>query len=93
MSQDKVERGYQAERLLANELLKECLDGMDATYHKAWRNARTVEAREDCFRYVKCIEGLLSDLQQIVLTGQLEQKRLKELEGKPRTIWANLTES
>lgn len=89
----KAERGAIAEHLLANELLKEVLSELDGHYHRAWRDARTVEAREDLFRYVKALERFVTDLKEIALTGQIEQKRLKELEGKKRNPWAILTES
>jgi hypothetical protein len=87
----KVERGVLAEHLLANELLNEVLSGLDGEYHKAWRNAQTPEAREDLHRYVKVLERFVTDLKEIALTGQIEQKRLNELEGKKRTAWATLT--
>lgn len=85
---DKAERGHQAELLLQNSLLKETLSNLDAEYHRAWRDAKTVEAREDLFRYVKVLERLSSDLLIVAQTGQLERARIKELEtGKKGLSW------
>ncbi len=84
---NKIDRGIAARHLLDNELLRECLNNLDAIYHAKWRSAQTVEAREDCHRYVKVIEKLIADLTTIATTGKIEEKRLDELEGKKRTLW------
>lgn len=79
---DKVQRGINAEHLLKNELLLEILNDLDGAYHAKWRTAKTVEAREDLFRYVMVLERLTADIRTIATTGKLEEKRLEELEGK-----------
>lgn len=84
---DKAERGYQAQVLLENPLLKEILSALDGEYHTAWRDAKTVEAREDLYRYVKVLERIAVDLKSVAMTGMLERKRLDELEAKKRTLW------
>jgi len=84
---NKTERGYQAEQLLENGLFKEILSELDGEYHRAWREAKTVEAREDLFRYVKVLERIAIDIKQVAVTGQLERKRLEALEGGKRGIW------
>lgn len=83
---DKTQRGYQAQLLLDNELFRETLANADAEFHRAWRNAKTVEAREDCFRYVKVIERITADLQQVAITGKIEQKRMNELSADRGTL-------
>lgn len=88
----KSERGFQAEQLLENTILKETLSELDAEYHRAWRDAKTVEAREDLHRYVKVLERIVTDIKQVAVTGQLEQRRLKELEGGKKGVfdsWMN----
>ena len=87
-----VERGERARALLENGLLREALDGLDAHYTQAWRQARTVEAREDCHRYVLLTEKLIADLTSIATTGALERERLAELEGARRFVlpWPKL---
>lgn len=83
---DKTQRGYQAEALLQNELFRETLNILDEYYTAAWRAARTVEAREDCFRYVQLVEKLIADITSVANTGKLEQARLKELERGKKGI-------
>ena len=91
---DKIERGIAAQHLIDNALLKEIVNELDETYHAAWHAATTVEAREDCHRYVTLLKRLTTDIQIIAQTGKLEAKRIRELEGKqPRTIWQNLTDN
>lgn len=55
---------------------------LDGLYHAKWRAAQTVEAREDLHRYVTVRDQIVKDIQTIVTTGKLEEKRLEELEGK-----------
>lgn len=83
---DKLERGHQAKALLENQLLRESLNTLDEYYTAAWRSAKTLDAREDCYRYVKLVERLITDLQSIVNTGAIERARLDELEGKKKGI-------
>lgn len=78
---DKVERGISARHLLENELFKEVMLELDGVYHAAWRNAKTVEAREDLHRYVTVRDQIIKDIQTIVTTGKLEEQRLEQLAG------------
>jgi hypothetical protein len=84
---DKIERGHAAEALLQNSLLRDVLAGLEAGYTAAWRTAATIEAREDCHRHVRLIEKLAADISSIAHTGQLEQARIKELEGRRAHLW------
>jgi hypothetical protein len=85
---DKIERGRAAQALLENPLLQSALAGLEAAYTEAWRQARNVEAREDCHRYVRLVEKLAGDLQSIVTSGALEEARLKEItRGRKHTLW------
>lgn len=79
---DKAQRGLNASKLLENELFKEVLNELDGEYHRRWRNAATVEAREDLFRYVKVLEQITKDIRAIAVTGALEERRVAELEAK-----------
>jgi hypothetical protein len=89
---DKAQRGLNAQKLLENELFKEVLNELDGEYHRRWRNAETVEAREDLFRYVKVLEHVTKDIRQIAVTGALEEQRIAALEAKrklaPLNEWA-----
>lgn len=75
---DKIERGLAAEHLLKNELLQQILNDLDGMYHAKWRNAVTVDGREDLFRYVKVLEQITKDIRTIAMTGKLEEKRLAD---------------
>lgn len=86
-SEQRQARGQQAESFLAHPLIREILSDLDGEYHARWRDAKTVEAREDLHRYVKVVERLSADLLTIAQTGQLERARIKELEGKKGIQW------
>jgi len=88
---DKINRGYQAKSLLENELFREVLNTLDAEYHRLWRKARTVEAREDLHRYVILCEKLIQDITSVANSGDLEQARQDELErGKKGFPWPKI---
>lgn len=83
-----IQRGIQADALLQNELFRDVLNQLDGLYTAAWREAKTPEAREDCFRYVKLVERLVQDITTISTTGKLAQARIRELErGKRGMTW------
>jgi hypothetical protein len=84
---ERMHRASRAQEVLGNEAFAAALDALAGTYIEAWRKARTVEAREDAHRYVMLCERLETDLQAMILDGQLTAKRVKELEGrKPWTL-------
>lgn len=87
-SLSKTERGIAARTILDSALFQQTLGALENEYVAAWRTAKTVEAREDCHRYVVLIEKLKADLTSIATTGDLERRRLDELEGKERKIFA-----
>lgn len=88
---DSIERGAQADALLRSDIFKTALDNLDAEYHRLWRQAKTVESREDLHRYVTLIGKLVSDLRNMVVTGELERKRQEELSGEKKGIHKWLT--
>lgn len=82
-----IERGHQAETLLNSTLFREVLNGLDEIYTAAWRASKTLEAREDCYRYTQLIERLVQDVTTIATTGKLARLRIEELErGKKRVL-------
>lgn len=83
---DRIERGLQADALLQNELFREALNNLDAEYHAAWRAAKSVEAREDCHRYVTLITKLTDHIRSVSTTGKLEEAQRKAIEGKKGII-------
>lgn len=82
--QEKANRGEEAKRLLENVILQEALSALDQIYIQAWRNAQTLEAREDLYRYVTITKQFKSDLEAIVKDGQFAVDRLKKLEGRKK---------
>lgn len=81
---DKIERGYQAKALLENALFVEVMNQLDQLYTAAWRNAKTVDAREDCYRYVKLTEKLIGDIQSVANTGLIDKARQDEIEANKK---------
>ncbi len=85
-SQLKIERGYQANALLESSIFKECMAKLEARYIEAWKAATTVDLREDAHKYVRLLEWLAADIQEIATTGALTQQRLDLLQGKPISL-------
>lgn len=91
-AETQIQQGIQADHLLQNETFRAALNRLDEYYTAAWRAAETVEAREDCFRFVRLVERLVQDIQSVSTTGKLAQQRIRELErGKkgPFDSWKN----
>ncbi len=87
--QDKITWGLQAAALLNNEQFEKCLDRLEEEYTKAWKAGRTIDARENAFRYVSLLSRLKEDLTAVITTGTISQKRVAELrdERSLRRIW------
>lgn len=77
-----VKRADDAKRLLDSELLQEVLSKLDETYVQAWRNGKTLEAREDAYRYVQLTKQFKADIEALVKEGQFAADRIKRLEGR-----------
>lgn len=81
---DKVERGQRAEILLKDPLLRQTLNGLEAEYVKAWKQARTLDAREDAHRLVRLIDRFRDHLASLAFTGTLTSRQSADLEGRER---------
>lgn len=79
---DRMNRATRAQEVLGNKAFMATIESLEVSYIQAWKNAKTVEAREDAFRYVQLCKKFERDLQSVVLDGQLVGKRVKELEGR-----------
>lgn len=79
-------RGTEAARILENEIFKEALNALDSAYVKAWRDSKTIEAREDAFRYVQLTAKFKSDLEAVLKDGKVADHRLIELEGQKKGL-------
>ena len=81
---DKLERGRRAEILLGDPLLGQTLEDLEAEYVKAWRKAKTLEARENAHRLVGLIDQFRDHLASLALTGTLNARNRAQLEGRER---------
>ena len=81
---DKVERGQRAEILLKDPLLQKTLEGLEEEYVKAWKQARTLDAREDAHRFVRLIGRFHDHLASLAFTGTLTSRQNADLEGRER---------
>lgn len=80
----KVERGQRAEILLKDPLLRQTLEGLEDEYVKAWKQARTLDAREDAHRLIHLIERFRDHLASLAFTGTLTSRQSADLEGRER---------
>lgn len=78
-------RASEASRLIENVAFVEAVANLDKTYIQAWRNAKTVEAREDAHRYMMLLNRFSADLKAMVFDGAVTDKRVIELEGRKRS--------
>lgn len=81
---DKVERGQRAEILLKDPLLRQTLKGLEEEYIKAWKQAKTLDAREDAHRLIHMIERFREHLASLAFTGALTSRQNADLEGRER---------
>ncbi len=81
---DKVERGQRAEILLKDPLLQATLEGLEEEYVKAWKQARTLDAREDAHRLVRLVGRFRDHLASLAFTGTLTSRQSADLEGRER---------
>ncbi len=77
-------KGRSADHLLENDIFREVMNGLDAQYHAAWRGAKTIEAREDCHRYVCLVEKFVADITAISTNGKFAESRIRDPIGAHR---------
>ena len=82
---ERQHRASEAQRLIDNVAFVEAVANLDKTYIQAWRNAKTVEAREDAHRYMMLLNRFSADLKAMVFDGAVTDKRIVELEGRKRS--------
>ena len=83
MSLDQEQtRGWQAQQLLDNELLKEALDVIEKDVIAQWEQcpARDNEGKEQLWQLYKTAKKFRLVLQGVVETGKLASSKLKEAE-------------
>lgn len=84
--QERIARGDQAKAILNSDMFKEGLATLEKRYVEAWKAAPTVDLRERAHIAVRMIEWFSSDLQSVITTGDIAQRRIDELGGKPIPI-------
>ena len=89
LGQQKIEWGIQAKALLDSQAFARSLDRIAAIYTEASINGVDTEHREDARKFVVLIDKLKQDLQSIATTGELTQKRNRDLTGE-RSKWSIL---
>ena len=84
---DKIGDKRAAERLM--EELAPHLTKIEAACIENWRAAKTYEMREECHKYMLVLDRLRDDLRSIVCTGEIEERKLEEVEQqeKGRKPW------
>ena len=68
-----MERGDKARRILEEDLIKEAFDLMESNYNNTWRNSHPeqLEAREEAYRMLICLEKFKLQLTSVLQTGTL----------------------
>lgn len=66
-------RAQQAQRLLGDELFKECIGNLSEHYRMAWERTRPaeVELREECYRMLKLVDQFTGQLTKHLTTGEM----------------------
>lgn len=80
---NEFERRSRAERLgsVAQDI-DGVLDEMDERYVEMWRNAKTVEGREDAHRFVKLIWDFRNSLRAVALDGAMAREAIASKEKR-----------
>lgn len=79
-------RGERAQALLDNPLLNEAFDAVDATLVSIWREAKTVDVREQAHIAVKLLPQIRQVIEAHVKEGELARKKLEEMVKPKRRI-------
>jgi len=74
--EQRRQRGLRAEVLLADDLLQEAFNGVDAECVAAWRAAETPAQREEAWALLAALAKVQQRLRSIMADGTLAQARL-----------------
>lgn len=86
-NEQRIHRAAEAQRFRDSEIVKDLLNGLDAHYVAAWRNSKTLDAREDAYRYMMILNKFTQDLAVMAGEGEFTKRRISELEGQPKRRW------
>ncbi len=89
-----VRRGREAERLLENQLLKDCFEELKGEFVDAWRNSKLgqSEEREVAYQMHTALVEVESRLTKYVGQGKVAAKLLEEQEKAAKNGGAARTE-
>jgi hypothetical protein len=74
-----ADRGFKAQSLLENELLKETFDYLEDTYKQAWSECKTTELREANWFLLKALQRVQQHLITTLSDGKLADMQISEL--------------
>lgn len=83
---ERVARADRVKQIIESDWFIDTIRNMDRHYVSIWRNAKTVEAREDAHRYAMLLDKFVKDLKSVVMDGAFAVERIKELEGQKRPL-------
>lgn len=85
LEQDRL-RGERAERLLADDMLKECFDKLESEYVTAWKGwpAHDTNGRERIWLAVQVLGKVKGNLRSIAESGKLAKAEIDDLAAKKR---------
>jgi hypothetical protein len=71
---DKQERAIQAAHLLEDGLFAESMAKLEASLIQQWRDAKTVQEREECHARILAIDSFKADMRDVIVTGEIAAK-------------------
>jgi hypothetical protein len=71
---DKLERATQATHLLDGSLFAESMAKLEASLIQQWRDAKTVQEREECHARILAIDSFKADMRDVITTGEIAAK-------------------
>lgn len=71
---DKQERAVQAAHLLDGSLFAESMGKLEASLIQQWRDAKTVQEREECHARILAIDSFKADMRDVITTGEIAAK-------------------
>jgi hypothetical protein len=75
----EADRGFKAQSLLDNELLKETFAYLKDAYKDAWSQCKTTELREANWYLLKGLERVQQHLETTLSDGKMADRQISEL--------------
>ena len=75
------ERAHQAKQVLENPLIVEYFDTFAEELVKGWKRAKTLELREDYWRYTNVLSQFRKHFDECITTGKMAEMSLAEMRG------------